>query len=252
MEQVLFRLHVRLTTVACNNLSQDVRKAVEYSTLIFGIVMLVSLIVLHLTYITFTYHPTSNCLLQSSNYNYSNSNIDNLHNVNFDSSFNHSSFFNSNDLIVRIYVMDDKHYNQLSKIRNRDFLVSESTRESFMISFDSDIINLNHTNNAILKLSEIPSTFLYSMERGVLILSKNSIENHNFTYKNIFLNSKSSCFGGSLISNIVFNLIGSYDLVILNWAIAAFNGTGFFYNPQTNEMFNLNYASDFFSKKGNY
>jgi hypothetical protein len=48
----------------------------------------------------------------------------------------------------------------------------------------------------------------------------------------------SRCFGESFLQGVVFHVLGP-DLVMMNWLLAISNGTGFVYNPRTDESVDL-------------
>lgn len=91
--------------------------------------------------------------------------------------------------------------------------------------------------------------YLYAMDRGLLMMSKTSLSARNLTILQLNLNTNDSCFGQSQRSMLTRLFLG-FDIAVTNWAIAAFDGKGFLFNTQSSELYNLNFASDFMSKKG--
>jgi len=79
------------------------------------------------------------------------------------------------------------------------------------------------------------------------MLSPSALQQHNFSILDIAIPSSAACFGPALPSLLARTY--SYDVIIINWAIAAF-GKGFMYKPLTRELFNLHFAGDFTAKRG--
>jgi hypothetical protein len=92
--------------------------------------------------------------------------------------------------------------------------------------------------------------YKFSFERGLLMMNNPTMVTHNFTHLDITLDvMNDDCMISPWISSLLQKLVG-FDVIVMNWVIATFHGRGFFYNVGTKEMFNLNYAGDFASKKG--
>ncbi len=63
MEQVLFRVHVRILSTSNHFLAPPVRKGLEYAVLIASLMALTTLVILHLTYVMNSTNPSMNCIL---------------------------------------------------------------------------------------------------------------------------------------------------------------------------------------------
>lgn len=118
-----------------------------------------------------------------------------------------------------------------------------------------DVIEINIVNarkNVIGKggvISNRNDSYLFSYERGLLMLDNEIRDRNNFTRHTFDFDARSECFGPSHLS-FILNTWAGYDIVLMNWAVSAFGGKGFLFKTTTKELFNLNYASDFESKKG--
>ena len=139
---------------------------------------------------------------------------------------------------------------------------TNSTDTCLKSSIDPDNLLESFENGRAIRMKR---TYLFSLDRGKLMLSETSKKRLDFTELHIQLNGGSSlnsglrsflsaggadtCFGPPMIAWLLHHVVG-YDTVVMNWAIAAFEGVGFVYNAQTQQLFNLNSAGDFMSKKG--
>eukprot|EP01042_Synura_sphagnicola_P001071 gene1071-1207_t len=74
-------------------------------------------------------------------------------------------------------------------------------------------------------------------------------EKHGIFHLDVLVPKSSSCFGPAPVATVIHAVLG-YDTLLLNWIIQGVGGTGFLYNTQTKETFNLNLATEF-SKKRN-
>lgn len=91
--------------------------------------------------------------------------------------------------------------------------------------------------------------YLFSFEKGYLMLQPDLRMLHNISTINIVLPRSSDCFGPPAVAWLLHNFIG-YDTVILNWAISAFEGKGHLYNIYSKDIFNLNYFTEFIASIG--
>ena len=189
MEQVLFRLHVRLILTSNLILGHKARRILESVVLLTGITSLVVLCSLHVSYVGLSQRS---CLPKM------------LHE-------NESCMVNNSCDFIEINIAPP--------------------------TFDSK------NNNAQFH------TYVFSKARGVLMLQSEAKEQFRFSSHIVDLTSNDECLGHPVFGYLLQNWIG-FDVVMLNWASLWFNGSGFLLNTKTKEMFNLNFASDFISKKG--
>ena len=65
MEQVLYRLHIKILTATSRVVTYEVRRLLEFGCLIVAICSLFTLFLLHSTYVINSYSPRYNCLLNA-------------------------------------------------------------------------------------------------------------------------------------------------------------------------------------------
>lgn len=191
------------------------RKTLEILTLLTAIACAICLFVLHIIYVTNSSNSNVNCLMTYFDHR-------NLSNP--------SSAKHDYDLI-KLTVLNATSYPEWEIKR------PECEAESCP--------NLPYTSRA----SSNDKVYLFSMDRGSLMLADDTMRYHNFTLLEIEFPSDASCFGPPVTSRVIKEYLG-YDLIVLNWAVAAFEGEGFMYKVDNREVYNLNYAGDFVSKKG--
>eukprot|EP00600_Ochromonadales_sp_CCMP1393_P001430 CAMPEP_0174981116 /NCGR_PEP_ID=MMETSP0004_2-20121128/15716_1 /TAXON_ID=420556 /ORGANISM="Ochromonas sp., Strain CCMP1393" /LENGTH=1455 /DNA_ID=CAMNT_0016232835 /DNA_START=30 /DNA_END=4397 /DNA_ORIENTATION=+ len=117
-------------------------------------------------------------------------------------------------------------------------------------AFSTTTITTSAASSTAERTSASSTVYLFALERGTLMLAADTIERHNFTVLDIDVPRSASCFGPALPAWLASEYLAGYDLIVMNWAIAAFQGRGFMYKTLTRELFNLNYAGDFAFKKG--
>ena len=210
MEQVLFEQHVRLVHRVKSVLGPGLRRVIELTTLFVAITSAISLLILHAIYITNSSNSHVNCLMTY----YDSQNISKP-----------STSIHEYDIIK-------------FTIKNTDLNCTDNTSETCENSL------LTTTKN-----NPYDKVYLFSLDRGAMMLADETLKYHNFTILDISYDSNASCFGPPLTSRILKEYIG-YDMVILNSAVSTYDGEGFMYKMKTRELFNLNHAGDFVSKKG--
>ena len=107
----------------------------------------------------------------------------------------------------------------------------------------SSFFNNNSSTSFILETILPDRIYLYSQEKGYLMLKSDTRDNLNLTNIHITILKSSSCFGSGIPTWVVHNIIG-YDTLIMNWIISYIGGRGYLYNVQNREIFNLNLVSD--------
>lgn len=216
MEQVLFEQHARLVTRVTRVVGYPARRAIELFTLLIALASGISLLIFHAIYITNSSNSHINCLMTYYD----------AHNIS-----KPSTSIREYDII------------KLSIIRAEDHPSGEfgECSASYKSCEGEDVTTSKVNNN--------DNVYLFSLDRGAMMLADETMQYHNFTMLEINFPSSASCFGPPLTSRILRDYLG-YDLIVLNWAVAAFEGEGFMYKVDRRELFNLHHAGDFVSKKG--
>ena len=123
-------------------------------------------------------------------------------------------------------------------------------RHSFFGLFlNYNYINKDQNVNVVAMKERSSLEFTYSFERGILQLSPDKIKLHNFKTAYLELDTDSRCFGHPFLVSFIQSAVG-FDLVLLNWAIVAFEGQGHLLNTKTQDLYSLNTAADYIMKKG--
>lgn len=193
MEQVLYKLHIRILQGSNRFIGHKTRRAMEFGVLAFALVCLVVLCTMHKVYVSNSSELSQNCLTKA---------LDSIPNS------------RSLDVI------------EINVVNARKNVIGKGVRKG----------NLN-------------DSYLFSYERGLLMLNNDIRDRNNFTRHTFDFDARSECFGPPYLS-FILNTWAGYDIVLMNWAVSAFEGKGFLFKSKTKELFNLNYASDFESKKG--
>jgi hypothetical protein len=261
MEQVLYRLHVKIMTNTSRYTTHESRRLAEFVCLFLSVCSLLTLGLLHITYIVNSTSPKFNCLLNAvENYQMVNPSLDNIR--------NDSSPFNMYG--IKITADPAKQQSVLSRIMQR-FSSSEincpkaadgdpttcSTENELFLPETGEYIHVNsyeaQSNNFLSKSQEY--NYLFTFERGILMLSQEFTDSlsltrsYNFNVLEIEIDRGSKCFGPKITNRLV-DLTKSLDVIIMNWAIQTFDGKGFLYSTKTKELLNLNYAKQYVAKKG--
>nr|AAQ09996.1 S3 self-incompatibility locus-linked pollen 3.15 protein [Petunia integrifolia subsp. inflata] len=85
-------------------------------------------------------------------------------------------------------------------------------------------------------------TYLYTMEKGYLLLPEEARLRHNIRTVNISISARHSCFGNRWQQLLINRLVG-YDTILMNSLLHS-PGEGYLYNHQTKESYNLTYAHE--------
>eukprot|EP00850_Spirogloea_muscicola_P010271 SM000060S19603 [mRNA] locus=s60:29067:34348:- [translate_table: standard] len=84
-------------------------------------------------------------------------------------------------------------------------------------------------------------TYIYSIEKGYLMLSEGAKVRHGVRTANISISADDSCFGNRRWQRLLVDNLVGYDTILMN-SILHLGGRGFLYNVQTKALYNLNYA----------
>jgi Tumour-associated protein len=105
-----------------------------------------------------------------------------------------------------------------------------------------------YESDELLSLFGLQQVYLFSFEKGYLLLDSDLRASRNITTHSITISQSSiECFGRHRwFSWLIRHFVG-YDNIIVNWAITTFGGHGYLYNVYTKEVFNLHLASQFMS-----
>eukprot|EP01039_Chlorochromonas_danica_P005704 gene5704-6288_t len=257
MEQVLFRLHVRLLTVTNKFLGYRSRRSLECVTLISSFLSLAALFFLHVTYVTNSSHTHLNCIMNG---------LDRAGLMGRSVSVNESV-----DLIALHLLDPDPGLSLLAKlfkpleedaqlhpyVFQYDYLPALPANESIsrlqiLAGGQSPSANLDENALHLLLLPSLAKRpygdYLFSFHRGVLMLTQEADLHRSFSMVALVIRKDADCLGPVSMKRLL-HLVG-YDIVIMNWIISAFGGVGHLYNVKTKELFNLNFAADFVAKKG--
>jgi Tumour-associated protein len=107
----------------------------------------------------------------------------------------------------------------------------------------------SETANILLDLFVSQRVYLFSLEKGYLMLHPDERDRHDIRRLDLTIARDSTCFGPPSSAWLVHSFIG-YDTVVMNWAISTFGGRGYLYNIYSKELFNLNFAADNVEKTG--
>ncbi|CAM6105163.1 unnamed protein product [Calypogeia fissa] len=103
---------------------------------------------------------------------------------------------------------------------------------------DSVLVDFSDKRRQILD-----PTYLYSVEKGYLMLSEAAKVQHSIRTVNVTISAQNLCFGNRWQQLLIDNFVG-YDTILMNSLLHA-RGKGYLYNFQTKELYNLNYLQDF-------
>lgn len=84
--------------------------------------------------------------------------------------------------------------------------------------------------------------YLYSVERGYLLLPEDAKAQHNVRTINMSMSARNPCFGNRWQQLLINSLVG-YDTILMNSLLEA-RGEGFLYNFQTKELYGLNHPRE--------
>lgn len=214
MEQVLFRLHVRVMSTSCGLFGRNFRKLFENAVLIFAIFFVIVLALLHRAYVS---QSASNCLINSLGKNNGNnipmhSNAEDILRIQIGPMYNEKTIFPFQRLIAEFdnltsRIIGGNQYPQNSSLKTTDDMCSREANTA--------------------------ASYLFSLERGYLLLNTDKIRKHNMSVFDVYVEGDSECFGSPLYAGLLSSIVG-YDTVVKNWVIKSFGGRGYLYNVFAN------------------
>lgn len=271
MEQVLFKVHARLLITSNRYLNYPIRRCIEWAALVGAIGATLSLVLLHRHFVTYSGVPQSNCIISllqnatdtgtnlvevsrfSREYDIIAVNILDPYDV-------FSVYFQRNASRTSLWPGDYLAYNTPPTFQNLEQSNTNSCAVSTETSGQLPSGNIHKYRATAKELNKRRGSFRYffSFQRGTLMLtqekdpflSSSSLDQRNFSVLELSVTPDLTCLGQGHISTLLARWSNSYDVVVMNWAISAFQGTGYLYNTISKELFNLNYAADFVAKKG--
>jgi hypothetical protein len=237
MEQVLYRVHVRILTTSNRFIPSFVRRSLEWSMLFSAICMTLSLIVLHTSYVRNSGVTDLNCIMgiMESTWNQGY----------YTEHFNSSPPWLSHDLVLITLrdIQDPLHIEQ----NLRSQLFNQTIPSLSYQCTSNESFRFTHSFEATseeLKKYTGKYNYFYSNHRGIIMLTQDPYQYIKpFTVFEIAISSEMTCFG-DFYSKLLAYWTGTYDVILLNWLIKAFDGQGYLFNTLSKEVFNLNYAVD--------
>lgn len=143
-------------------------------------------------------------------------------------------------------IIDAAEVQNVATIGITDGLNSEANTKG---KISSPSTPASETANILLDLFVSQRVYLFSLEKGYLMLHPDERDRHDIRRLDLTIARDSTCFGPPSSAWLVHSLIG-YDTVVMNWAISTFGGKGYLYNIYSKELFNLNFAADNVEKTG--
>jgi hypothetical protein len=196
------------------------RTLIELTTLFLALTCAIFLFIFHIIYVTNSSNANVNCLMEY-----------------FDGqNFSKPSLAMNQYDVMKLNILTAPSYG------SAEVCTAESSSQLECVAWNANkpySPAVNRNNNV----------YYFAMEKGTLMLADKTMLDHNFTMLELSFPADASCFGPPLTSHIIREYLG-YDLIVMNWAVAAFEGQGFMYKKLTREVFNLNLGADFVSKKG--
>ena len=196
MEQVLFRVHVRLARFTQLYFNSSSRRVFEKLLLLVAILSLVLLSILHLTYVSPVLFK-STCLIEENTIVANPMNVD----------------------ILSIQILPE------------DYLTS--SWKTCQVDCPSVSIDRDVWNAWGLLRSSAPfqrnHTYVFSLEKGYLLLPPDALLKHNVSRREVRIASSAACLGPPLSTFLLRHFIG-FDTVVKNWVIRKFGGHGYLHN----------------------
>eukprot|EP01031_Cornospumella_fuschlensis_P038732 gene38732-47090_t len=223
MEQVLYRLHVRLLTVTDRVLGPTFSRCVEYAMLLSGILATTALLFLHVTYVANSSHTNWNCVLHG---------LDRAGLYDRGKPTNESFLLRHSVDLISIKII--QNYNRSAKSSAEDD-VPHIVQFAYTPLFDT----YTHTSQPsfsqyvhwagpapnISRPSKSPyGDYLFSFHRGDLVLTQEPNVNRSFTMLQLTVPDDLQCLGPPALLPLVQRV--GYDIVVMNRVIAAFGGQG--------------------------
>lgn len=217
MENVFFKIHSRIISSVTRFLYPHTRKFLEYLVLFLAVSLCVFQIYIHLRFLDPLTAKT--CLLSALN----REGLD-IRKIN----------------VLQLHV---PHYN--AKLNIESSQVHHSIEQSSSRGLISHLDSWTEKNNS--NISECPKAervFLFSLEKGFLMLNQKLRETHKISTGRVTIKPLDKCFGPTNVHFLIDKFVG-YDTIVTNWFISVYGGKGFLYNVQSKEVVNLNHAGEF-------
>lgn len=246
MEQVLYRLHVRLLTVTNRFLPHSVRRTLEFSVLAAAIACTISLGILHITYVLNSSSSNLNCILTALE-NYAGHQQQNM------TSKDLIAHYKQRYHLISLKIDKDTSSEDMQYISTTASTPSTCPEDGFArscVSLPNGLFISEYESSAKNYSKRALHQYLFSFHRGNLMLTQEMDSTSVFETLEVRFSPQSECFGPPASKWLATQTYGLYDVIVMNWAISAFEGAGYLYNLKSKELFNLNYAADFNNKKG--
>eukprot|EP01112_Ceratiomyxa_fruticulosa_P012716 TRINITY_DN3537_c0_g1_i1.p1 TRINITY_DN3537_c0_g1~~TRINITY_DN3537_c0_g1_i1.p1 ORF type:complete len:492 (-),score=23.87 TRINITY_DN3537_c0_g1_i1:111-1586(-) len=139
---------------------------------------------------------------------------------------------------VHYYITDDQckyksAFNPVCEVDSQESKQMERNWEKYIDNSSSEL-------GMVRMLLSSDPTYLFSKEKGYLLINKNLRSSHNIQTYNISIDAESECFGPLPLNLLIQSVIG-FDTVILNNLISTYGHKGYLYNKQTQELWSLQY-----------
>ncbi|GAV61133.1 Membralin domain-containing protein [Cephalotus follicularis] len=105
-----------------------------------------------------------------------------------------------------------------------------------------DRLNLYAVQRLEKGIKPFEPTYLYTKEKGYLLLPEGAKSRHNIHTVNISISARHSCLGNRWQQRLINRVVG-YDTILMNSLLSS-PGQGYLYNFQTKEFYNLSYAQE--------
>jgi hypothetical protein len=271
MEQVLYKVHVRLLTTTNRYLNYGARRAIEALTLLVAIVLTCTLVILHRTFVSHSSMVETNCILkmlqETTLYNSSSSAVDPTQLTKkfdlvvitiadpYDVYYAHAPTVSVSALNSTWWdSYTPTHVSLSDRCTAADASTASQCQFRHLRPSRDDIGGVRQYSAASKDLNVRRGSYRYyfALQRGTLMLTQEREPpyHRNFTVLDLSITPEMSCLSQKKVSTALARWTSSFDVVVMNWAISAFEGSGYLYNTVSRELFNLNYAADFVAKKG--
>lgn len=271
MEQVLYKVHVRLLTTTNRYLNYGARRTIEALILLVAIVLTCTLVILHRTFVSHSSMVETNCILkmlqETTLYNSSSSAIDPTQlTKKFDlvviTIADPYDVYYAHALTVSVSALNSTwwdsytptHVSLSDQCAAADASTASQCQFRHLRPSRDDIGGVRQYSAASKDLNVRRGSYRYyfALQRGTLMLTQEREPpyHRNFTVLDLSITPEMSCLSQKKVSTTLARWTSSFDVVVMNWAISAFEGSGYLYNTVSRELFNLNYAADFVAKKG--
>lgn len=261
MEQVSFRVHIRIVSAVCSTFSPSFRWCIEKSLLAGAVVQLAILLGLHYLYIS-SQLKNSNLIAEAiytsvQSVNFSLPSFDNvLSNTGSNCLLNtlrqHKAVVGPNKYKSSADLLQDYPLIRI-RISDRPDQLSQNDLEpscgSSLAGLDGlsalECVSVPRPPEAGSTMERLVSTddtksrvYLFALERGHLNFHPRSSFSHGVQILDLVIPNNCNCFGYPAAAWILKEVIG-YDTVMVHWSLGTFGQKGFVYNTFSKQLFNL-------------